>query len=126
MVLSGIENAAVSQQLALNDATLDTYQKTVKSVRSFISASRPWQTTDTGDPMEVHAISYRKGTCKDNDMPGKGKEKDKSGKGKGSDDVTRRSYCEGKGHIARNCRKRISDEKAAGKGSGDGRRGGDL
>ena len=60
-VLSGIENAAIIQHLALNDATLDTCLKIAKSLRAYISVSRTRQTTDLGAPMDVDAISHREG-----------------------------------------------------------------
>ena len=53
-----VENAAVSQHLALNAAVLDTYTKIREAIRTFVSATRSWGTDGAGthEPMEVDAL----------------------------------------------------------------------
>ena len=114
-VIAGIDNATVAQYLAQNDATLDTYPKIMNAVRSFARASRGWNVSADGDPVDVDAMTKGKGKGKE----GKGKEheKGKSSKNESKDATDNQSdrecfYCETKGHIARHCKKRIKDERA--------------
>ena len=46
----------VAHHLALKDSTLDTYEKIVESVRSFLRASRGWDVLPEGDAMECDAV----------------------------------------------------------------------
>ena len=108
-----IDNSTVAQHLALNDATLDTYP--MDAVRSLVRASRSWNLTADGDPMDVDAMI--KGEGKGKAGKGKGHEKGKNAKHESKDATDSRSdregvHCKTEGHVARHCKKRINDEKA--------------
>ena len=56
-VIAAIDKATVAQHLALNEATLDTYPKIMDALRSFVRASRGWNVSADGDPMDVGAMA---------------------------------------------------------------------
>ena len=60
-LLAGIESPTISQHLALNEGTLDTYPKIVEALRAYLSASRGWSVGANGqDTMEVDALQKGK------------------------------------------------------------------
>ena len=60
-VIAGIDSATVAQHLELNDGTLDTCPKIMDAVRSFARASRGWNVSTDGDPMDVDAMTKGNG-----------------------------------------------------------------
>ncbi len=45
---AGIENPAISQQLALNATSLDTYVKAKEAARAFVNTTRAWTVETPG------------------------------------------------------------------------------
>ena len=92
----------VAQHLALSDSTLDTYEKIVESVRSFLRASRGWGVLPEGDAMECDAVQKGRGRMgKDKSKANGVKGRDSKGKGARDERDDRDCfYCGGRGHIA--------------------------
>ena len=115
-VIAGIDNVTVAQHLAPNDGNLDTHPKIMEAVRTFVRASRGWNVSSEGDPMDVDAVTKGKG--KDKKGKSKGHEKGKSSKSESKDATDNQAdkecfYCKFKGCICKTlCRKRINDGKA--------------
>ena len=51
--IAGIDNATVSQHLALNDGTFDTYPKIMEALETFLRARREWNVSSEDDPIVV-------------------------------------------------------------------------
>eukprot|EP00959_Pyramimonas_sp_CCMP1952_P361426 7569192-Pyramimonas_sp.AAC.1 len=67
--------------------------------------------------MEVDAMVSNGGKGRGKGKEPRGKGKDPKGRGKAADKSDKKCfYCGSIGRVARNCRKRIADERAAGKG----------
>ena len=112
-VIAGIDNATVAQHLALNDATLDTYPKIKDAVRSFVRASRSWNVSADGDPMDVDAMTKgkaRQGKAKDMRKERVQRMRAKTQRTAGRTENV--STVRPNGHVAKHCKKRINDEKA--------------
>ena len=105
----------MAKHLALNDGTLDTYLKIMEAVRTLVRASRGWNVSSEGDPMDVDAMTKSRGKGKKG--IGKGGDKGKSSNDESKDATDNQSnkeclYCKSKGYFARHCKKIINDEKA--------------